>query len=219
MSQKSEVCSVYPILFLDIDGVLNCEKTWRTCDEMIDADCLRRLLSLIERNNAKIVLSSSWRGIPRLEERLVRAGMSAHLIGRTPRLYTEDRIRGDEIAQWLEVAASGEPFHDRPINYVIVDDDSDMRPEQKSRFVQTSFESGGLLDHHCVAIEGLWKGVNTPEKLANKKARKRKPPSQLRTPARCSEESTQRAATPISLVFPAKNRSQCGCLPPHSTTK
>jgi hypothetical protein len=51
------------VLFLDIDGVLNCSKTPnpRKLPYVIDKKLLARLERLVERTGAKVVLSSSWR--------------------------------------------------------------------------------------------------------------------------------------------------------------
>jgi hypothetical protein len=56
--------------------------------------------------------------------------------------------RGSEIAEWL----SRHPEVDR---YAIVDDDSDMLPEQVPFFVQTSFETGMTDEHAAKLIEVL----------------------------------------------------------------
>lgn len=140
------------ILFLDVDGVLNCLNTWGSCDDMIDPDCCARLLNLLERTQARVVLSSSWRGMAPLEKRLERAGVMAHVIGRTPHKRTNDQVRGHEIELWMRShpAELGEGGR-----YAIVDDDADMLPEQMARFVQTSFHHGGLQDVHCERLEIL----------------------------------------------------------------
>jgi hypothetical protein len=54
------------IIFLDIDGVLNCEKTpnSRKFPYVVDKKLLLRVNGLVERTRAKVVLSSSWRCDP-----------------------------------------------------------------------------------------------------------------------------------------------------------
>jgi HAD domain in Swiss Army Knife RNA repair proteins len=54
------------VIFLDIDGVLNCEETPnpRTFPYVVDEKLLRRLERLLEQSRAKVVLSSSWRVDP-----------------------------------------------------------------------------------------------------------------------------------------------------------
>ena len=51
------------VIFLDIDGVLNCSKTPnpRKFPYIVDKKLLARFQKLVERTQAKVVLSSSWR--------------------------------------------------------------------------------------------------------------------------------------------------------------
>ena len=57
---------VMKIIFLDIDGVLNCDKTPnpRKFPYIVDKKLLARLKKLLDRTGAKVVLSSSWRCDP-----------------------------------------------------------------------------------------------------------------------------------------------------------
>jgi hypothetical protein len=54
------------VIFLDIDGVLNCKKTPnpRKFPYVVDRKLLRRLKRLLDRTGAKAVLSSTWRYDP-----------------------------------------------------------------------------------------------------------------------------------------------------------
>ena len=54
------------VIFLDIDGVLNCSKTHnpRNLPYVIDPKLLKRFERLLERTGAKVVLSSTWRYDP-----------------------------------------------------------------------------------------------------------------------------------------------------------
>ena len=54
------------VIFLDIDGVLNCEMTRnpRKFPYVVDKKLLTRLQKLLKRTGAKVVLSSSWRCDP-----------------------------------------------------------------------------------------------------------------------------------------------------------
>ena len=54
------------VIFLDIDGVLNCDQTQnpRKFPYVVDRKLLRRLKRLLDRSGAKIVLSSTWRCDP-----------------------------------------------------------------------------------------------------------------------------------------------------------
>src|SRR5271170_3545479 len=53
------------VIFLDIDGVLNCSKTHnpRKLPYVIDPKLRRRFERLLEHTRAKVVLSSTWRTI------------------------------------------------------------------------------------------------------------------------------------------------------------
>jgi len=54
------------IIFLDIDGVLNCTRTPnpRKFPYIVDQDLLKRFLRLRERTGAEVVLTSTWRYDP-----------------------------------------------------------------------------------------------------------------------------------------------------------
>lgn len=65
-SQSKESIS---IVFLDVDGVLNCTET----NGNIDDDKLELLKEIINKTNAKIVISSSWRTTTKKLKRLSQA--------------------------------------------------------------------------------------------------------------------------------------------------
>lgn len=147
------------IIFLDVDGVLNCSKTWQgphedgfatLCPDMCD-----RLKRIVDETNATVVLSSTWRlfpgkGIDKLRAWLLEREIVIH--SQTKDLSMEigwgnvRACRGDEIAMWLDDHASEFPPLER--EFVILDDDSDMLPSQKPNFVHTSFKDG-LTDAHA----------------------------------------------------------------------
>ena len=54
------------VILLDIDGVLNCDQTpnHRKFPYIVDKKLLARLTKLLERTEAKVVLSSTWRCDP-----------------------------------------------------------------------------------------------------------------------------------------------------------
>lgn len=152
------------VLFLDVDGVLNNEDAFiRRRKELGPAPvcpiCCGRLLDLVRAVDCKIVLSSAWRGIPHLEEKLRAAGVLefSHDDPRTVVLETQilpsgvligaDTLRGREIAEWLS-------RHPEVTRYAIVDDDSDMLPEQLPFFVHTTFKTG-LLDEHVAGLRAI----------------------------------------------------------------
>lgn len=130
------------VLFLDIDGVLNSHRSCMALGgipsglepadlALFDPLALSLLQSLCEVAELSVVVSSSWR-ICHHWDAIGRA-LALPTIDATPRLAG---CRGDEIAAWL--AASPTPV----AQYAIVDDDSDMLPDQAAHFVRTEHAEG-----------------------------------------------------------------------------
>jgi predicted transcriptional regulator len=159
------------VIFLDIDGVLNtgiyathyfeiCKhfgltrkeaKDWRhgMRDEFgshFDPRCVSLLKYIIEETGAKIVVSSTWRASGEETMKLMweMRDLPGEVIGVTPLLNT---ARGEEIEAYLK--------ENETDAYVIIDDDTDMLPEQKSNFVQTDGEYGITLKDANRIIEIL----------------------------------------------------------------
>lgn len=133
------------VIFLDIDGVLNCRSfveglgatEW---DKMIDRRAVARLDLLVRRSSAEIVISSSWRchlPIERIEAILQDHGFDGKILGITPRRTSS---RAAEIQAWLDAA------DEAPAAVVILDDLPEM-DHLAPYFVQTTWEEG-LLDVH-----------------------------------------------------------------------
>jgi hypothetical protein len=104
------------VIFLDIDGVLNCKQTPnpRKFPYIIDQRLLARFKNLISRTNAQVVLSSTWRLDP--------AGVfSAEHYG-VPFMDLcpdmPDRPRRDEALTWLSA-------HPDVARFAIIDDEDD----------------------------------------------------------------------------------------------
>src|ERR1700733_7639768 len=131
------------VLFLDIDGVLNYEAFWKRFRGAygIDDELAARIRVIKKTTKAKIVLSSAWRGSPENERHISRK--VGTLFDSTPRLLS--MIRGEEIKRWLDQ-------HPEVTRYAIVDDDSDMLPEQLPHFFRTSWKIG-LTEQIATAIE------------------------------------------------------------------
>lgn len=161
------------ILFLDVDGVLNCATTKeRTPDGYIGvcrekAAILRRIIA---ETGARIVLSSEWRrrqdNIDHLFDVLGDAMKAAHF-GNTPRIEerTEGGIwmskcRGDEIHAWLNerLWIGGRAT---PESFVILDDRGDMEPHM-DRLVQTSYNVG-LTDEIADRVIAMLNGTTVPD--------------------------------------------------------
>ncbi len=131
-----------PVIFLDIDGVLNNEAflklAWDnvvpvpygssepSCEDQLDSTRIGLLNELIESTGAKVVLSSTWRfavGVKRTTLALERRGFRGNIIGSTPR----GRNRGEEIAECVQELGC--------TRFVILDDDVSPREVFKKRFV------------------------------------------------------------------------------------
>jgi hypothetical protein len=138
-------------LFLDIDGVLNCETTPGNLTERLDPVMIARLDEVVEATGAQVVISSAWRfmGWQRVADLLKAAGMkhADRIVDETPRLLS--MIRGHEIGEWLAE-------HPEVTQWAIVDDDKDMG-NHINRLVQTSWRYG-LQDEHAARLIAMLKG-------------------------------------------------------------
>ena len=125
-----------PVVFLDIDGVLNSYDFLRKqpltgSQDYLDLDpsSIQCLNKITNQTGAVIVLSSTWRLSPNFWDLIARLGpvshgtdnqgITARIVGRTPRLPYPGLCRGDEIRAWLDCQIFIPPF-------VILDDDGDM---------------------------------------------------------------------------------------------
>lgn len=162
------------IIFLDIDGVLNCELFYesRIKDPTQDSSyhknniCKDRILllnDLCNDINAKIVISSTWRkgrSVEELQKIMNDCGGTFEIIDKTDNLNT---VRGVEIQKWLKDNISVETHgcHYSDFNkYAIIDDDSDMLLEQSQHYFQTDFYSG-LTNNTCYRIKRFSKFFNS----------------------------------------------------------
>lgn len=130
------------VIFLDIDGVLNTPRFQMIqinnfeCDAYesqfnFDPICMKNLKELINKTDAYIVISSTWRydSDPRYMSEIVNNlklyGITDRIIGVTPDLsqqYNSRLIRGHEIQQWIQ-DNKNKYIIDK---FVIIDDDNDM---------------------------------------------------------------------------------------------
>lgn len=151
----------FPILFLDIDGVLNHIDNWHgeKCNliDLLDPVCVSRLNTVVSETECEVVVSSSWRIIYTLIEMqamLNNAGYKHRLLSTTPATLTtrgKSTTRGNDIHRWIS-------FHGR-LNFgpiAIIDDDADMYPFM-DRLVKTDFHNGGLKDEHVDQLIKLLK--------------------------------------------------------------
>lgn len=153
-----------PILFLDVDGVLNSHAYIRrggslSCrSDGLDPDAVTQLQRIVDETQCSLILSSTWRLIHPLAHmrgRLIEKGMRhpCPLRGKTPDLSEQQTKgviqigarRGEEVKAWIEANRFKAP-------YVCLDDDSDFLEGQP--LVQTTFETGLTAEHadRCIAL-------------------------------------------------------------------
>ena len=167
------------VLFLDIDGVLNSENWFAyriycvknnmvnilmnfvDMDDrnikhkltMLDDRAIANLNRIIEETGCKVVLSSSWRSSIESEniftqDLLKLKGFKYEFYDVTPRLWFSDFSirRGEEIKFWLDKESEKHEIE----SFVILDDDSDMLPEQMNNFIHIDGQVG-LTDRDVLA--------------------------------------------------------------------
>jgi hypothetical protein len=162
------------IIFLDIDGVLNCEEFYKARLKMehqnaypLNQICQERvgwLNELCASIGAKVVISSTWRsdGLEVMQNLFNQLGGTFEVIDITPHLgrYT---VRGNEILAWIEnnYALLGKHRHEFH-TYAIIDDDSDMLLWQRDHFFQTDTYSG-LTPNTCYRIKRFFEKLQAVE--------------------------------------------------------
>lgn len=143
------------VLFLDIDGVLNSLSSVLALgnpNDHLDPVCVGLMARLLKETDTQVVVSSTWRigrTVLALQNELDRVGahkIANRIIGRTGDGH--DGRRGLQIKEWIEK-------NDPSCTYVIVDDDSDMLPEQMPYFVKTDFDEGFRASHYRKAMNIL----------------------------------------------------------------
>lgn len=119
------------VLFLDIDGVCNCEST-RTRHRGfigIDPHMAFRVGKIVLDTGCEVVLSSSWRHFTGGREEVDKQVYKTLDITPT----ADSGFRGDEIRMWLAE-------HPEVTRYAILDDDSDFHPDQP--LFKTTWKTG-----------------------------------------------------------------------------
>lgn len=147
------------VIFLDIDGVLVTARAFvanraykrRRRNREFDSVGAGIIRAACLDCGAKIVISSTWRfnaimdGTGKGMEGILYNRLKKHKLlefvhsdWRTVDLYRfSSGVRGDEIKEWLD-------RHPEVSKYAIIDDDSDMLPEQMDRFVHVKSNDGIL---------------------------------------------------------------------------
>lgn len=170
------------IIFLDVDGVLNCQlhyesKQFKNYKEakkslvkevkagrierleyyssQICKNRIRMLSELCNETNTVVVVSSTWRSnqtVEQLQEMFDYCGGTFKVIDKTG--HCECRTRGCEIKKWL-YDNTEKHFGIKYYDfyrYAIIDDDSDMLLDQQNHFFQTDNYSG-LTPNTCYRIK------------------------------------------------------------------
>jgi len=133
-------------IFLDFDGVLNTPKG------KFDQKTIDNLRYLLERSDAKVIISSTWRlqGMEYMQQLWNELHLPGEVAGLTPScnsitfssvdgaeqwqgLHAE---KGLEIAEWLRLNAN------EPYRYVILDDEDNILFTQKEHFVKVKGSKG-----------------------------------------------------------------------------
>merc|ERR1719446_1776102 len=93
-----------PIIFQDVDGVLN---RYEAGAPSLEEGLISNLGRVVKNTGANLVISSQWRKfpddhMPRLKTALAKAGItSERIIGQTPELCSAWQCRAREIAEFL----------------------------------------------------------------------------------------------------------------------
>ncbi len=165
---------LYKIIFLDIDGVLNSNRSFialKDCDvSELDPIAVGMLQELVKRTNAEIVISSTWRlGKDLNYFRSIFAQYDWKdfpIIGMTPNLRNHGRSvwRGEEVQAWIT-----EFEKDRICKikkYICLDDDGDFEPSIP--LVQTCGKNGFSFENFQIALHLLDPENNPIAPLARK---------------------------------------------------
>ena len=108
------------VIFLDIDGVLNCDKTRnpRKFPYIVDKKLLARFTKFLDRTGAKVVLTSSWRVDP--VGRFAARHFGVPFMDVCPDM--PKRSRREEILAWLA-------DHPKVSRYAVIDNGDDELDE------------------------------------------------------------------------------------------
>lgn len=133
-------------IFLDFDGVINTPKG------KFAKKAVANLLHLVERSDAKIIISSTWRlqGMKYIQKLWQEHHMPGEVIGLTPSCNSVNfsnvdgveewqglhGCKGLEIAEWLRLNAK------EPYRYIILDDEEDILFAQREHLVKVEGSKG-----------------------------------------------------------------------------
>lgn len=135
------------IIFLDIDGVIATNRSYKEYDTKIDPGNVEIINELAQAFDARIVMSSTWRllyDIDTLRLLLKNSGLKPKVLDCTPE--RDDRQRGLEIQDWIKEHGADD--------YIVIDDDcADIIPHiPKKNFihVKNGFTKIGITQSHII---------------------------------------------------------------------
>jgi HAD domain in Swiss Army Knife RNA repair proteins len=161
------------VIFLDFDGVLNSEASFRyetrqkilhVQDTLSRVACSNLQYILEQDSSIRLVISSTWRKIHTMDELKKILGSygvdPAKVWDKTPAVFSGDRAH--EINLWLE-------DHPEVVLAVILDDDSDVLnvTDKRCHVFQTTWEDG-LLFKQAKQIAKLFRGEEAKPKVESK---------------------------------------------------
>lgn len=162
------------IIFLDIDGVLNCETTKERCGYYvgIDRTKVQLLKKIVDATDAKIVLCSTWRlGYNNFGSLLKRhipymkscfEAEDIEIMDYTPDIQHSQR--GHEIRKWMDEHPEIEIDE-----WIVLDDEifyDYFSLGISSHLVQTNYRENGLINTHVeLAIQMLNEGVDETKEI------------------------------------------------------
>ena len=133
-------------IFLDFDGVINTPKG------KFDKNAVTNLRRLLERTDAKVVISSTWRlqGMEYIQQLWQEYQLPGEVIDLTPSCNSTNfsnvdgqeewqglhGCKGLEIAEWLRLNAK------EPYRYIILDDEEDFLFSQREHLVKVEGSKG-----------------------------------------------------------------------------
>lgn len=150
------------VIFLDIDGVLNSEEYYKSRQRKwdgefrfiydIDSTAIERLNNILDKTQAQIVLSSSWRFAPLNEimDSLKYKGFKYDI----KYITTKERMdRGLQILKFVN--------ENNVKDYIVIDDEpfEIVKYIPSNQFVNTTSDSGLLQEHVDYIIEYFNKKV------------------------------------------------------------
>lgn len=132
-----------PILFLDIDGVLNVIPQGRDkYGALFHTNFESNLKRIIDKTGADIVISSTWRmsGLEVMKKMWTDRNLPGDVVGITK---TADKIVDTGLTDYYDLVCRGDEIElyikeNGITNYCIIDDDDDFLDHQLDRFVRTS---------------------------------------------------------------------------------